>query len=162
MISPLLLVPASVLLYLCIRSFTLLQHRQSAKKTGLPYTYSAVHELETWAYVTTPLLRWLYADYLLQGQGWPKFARFMIKDWMYEDKGRAHEEFGDVFLVVSPGGMICYVADAQLAVDACTRRKDFIKPREKMSGTPFSCLNILFLSFFLSLLWLTHRRPGQK
>ena len=133
MISPLFLFPASILLYLCIRSFTLLQYRRSARKTGLPYTYSPVHELETWAYITTPLLRWLYADYLLKGQGWPKFARFMIKDWMYEDKGRAHEEFGDVFLVVSPGGMICYVADAELAVDTSTRRKDFIKPREKMS-----------------------------
>ena len=57
----------------------------------------------------------------------------MAKDWMYEDKGRAHEEFGDVFLVVSPAGMVCYTADAQLALDVCTRRKDFIKPREKMS-----------------------------
>ena len=52
---------------------------------------------------------------------------------MYEDKGRAHEEFGDVFLVFSPSGMICYIADAQLAIDTYTRRKDFIKPREKMS-----------------------------
>ncbi len=68
----------------------------------------------------------------------------MIKDWMYEDKGRAHEEFGQVFLVVSPGGMICYVADAHLALDVCTRRKDFIKPREKMSNgrnsQSFACL----------------------
>lgn len=146
MISAFLLFLASILLYLCIRFFALFQYRRSAKKTGLPYTYSPVHELETWAYITTPLLRWLYADYLLKGQGWPKLARFMIKDWMYEDKGRAHEEFGDVFLVVSPGGMICYVADAQLAVDTCTRRKDFIKPREKMSRAA-SCIDSHFISF---------------
>lgn len=86
----------------------------------------------------------MYAGYLMKGQGWPKFARFMVKDWMYEDKGRAHEEFGDVFLVVSPGGMICYVADAHLALDACTRRKDFIKPREKMSTAVFANMPMSF------------------
>lgn len=30
------------------------------------------------------------------------------------------EEFGQVFLVVSPKGMICYVTDAHLALDACS------------------------------------------
>lgn len=130
---PLLAIPALTALYLLTRLLSLYQTRRAAIRTGLPYTYSPVHELETSAYITTPLLRWLYADYLMQGRGWPKYARFMIKDWMYEDKGRAHAEFGDVFLVVSSGGMICYVADAHVALDACTRRKDFIKPREKMS-----------------------------
>jgi cytochrome P450 len=57
----------------------------------------------------------------------------MIKDWHYEDKRRAHEELGDIFLVVSPGGMICYVGDASAALNVATRRKAFIKPPEKMS-----------------------------
>ncbi len=85
----------------------------------------------------------------MKGHGWPRWARFMVKDWMYEDKGRAHEEFGEVFLVVSPAGMICYTADAQLALDVCTRRKDFIKPREKMSM--FATLDVLLL---LLLTWI--------
>ena len=59
----------------------------------------------------------------------------MIKDWMYEDKGRAHQEFGEVFLVVSPGGVICYISNAETTVSVCTRRKAFIKPPEKMSKT---------------------------
>ena len=57
----------------------------------------------------------------------------MVKDWGYEDKGRAHEEFGDVFLVVSPGGIVCYVGNAETALSVCMRRKDFVKPAEKMS-----------------------------
>ena len=134
--SPILLLPLAFgLIYLFVRATALWRYRQAARKIGLPYAYSFVHELETWAYITTPLLRWLYATHLMKGKGWPKFARFMIKDWMYEDKGRAHEELGRVFLVVSPGGIICYIADANLALDACIRRKDFIKPREKMSMT---------------------------
>lgn len=51
---------------------------------------------------------------------------------MYEDRGRAHREFGEVFLVVSPGGIVCYVGNAKTAASVCTNR-NFIKPREKMS-----------------------------
>ena len=69
----------------------------------------------------------------MKDQGWPKWARFMVKDWMYEDKGRAHRELGDVFLVVAPGGIVCYIANASSAMSVCSRRKDFIKPPEKMS-----------------------------
>lgn len=109
---------------------------RNAQKTGLRYTLSFVHELENLSYITTLFFRWRYSDYLMKGKGWPKWARFTVKDWGYEDKGRAHEEFGDVFLVVSPGGIVCYIGNAKAALSVCTRRKDFIKPPEKMSGYP--------------------------
>jgi hypothetical protein len=120
----------SLLIY---KTGLLLQNIRLARNSGLPYTLSIFHELEIWTYLTDPLIRWGYARYLMRGKGWPKWARFMVKDWMYEDKARAHQEFGDVFLVVSPGGLVCYVADAKSAMTICTRRKDFIKPPEKMS-----------------------------
>lgn len=90
-----------------------------AKKTGIPYKFSPLHELELEAYIIGPILRWKYATYLKMGQGWPKWARLMVKDWMYEDKGRAHQEFGDVFLVVAPGGIICYIVSAKSAMSVC-------------------------------------------
>lgn len=55
----------------------------------------------------------------------------MIKDWPWEDKRRAHEEFGDVFLVVAPGGLICYSSDARMGNDVMLRRNDFTKPSDK-------------------------------
>lgn len=122
-----------VFIPLVYRLVNLARYVRQAQRTGLIYTISPVHELETIAYITTLFFRWLYSNYLLQGKGWPKSSRFMIKDWGYEDKGRAHEEFGDVFLVVSPGGVVCYVGNAKTALSVCTRRKDFIKPPEKMS-----------------------------
>lgn len=109
-----------------------------AQKTGLPYVFSPIHELENWAYFTNAIFRWKYHDYLLEGDGWPRYARYMIKDWMYEDKYRAHSELGDLFLVVAPGGLVCYTADAKMAINICTRRKDFVKPREKMSQSKSS------------------------
>ncbi|KAI0543521.1 cytochrome P450 [Xylaria curta] len=103
-----------------------------AINTGLPYTFTLIHELQTWAYVTDPILRRLCRKRLLRGQGWPRWVRFMIKDWHYEDKCRAHDEFGSIFLVISPAGMVCYVADAKAALHVLTRRKAFIKPPGKM------------------------------
>lgn len=107
----------------------LLRNVRIAKSTGLPYTISPHLEFETIGYITTPILRYLYADYLMKGQGWPKWARFMITNWPYEDNRRAHQEYGDVFLVASPHGLICYCTDANMAMDVCTRRKEFTKPR---------------------------------
>ncbi|KAL2829471.1 cytochrome P450 [Aspergillus cavernicola] len=105
---------------------------QHARRSGLPYTFSPIHELELWAFLTNAVLRWMYAGYLMQEKGWPRWARFMIKDWMYEDRGRAHVEYGEVFLVVSPGGVVCYIASADVAMGVCARRKVFVKPPEKM------------------------------
>lgn len=136
-LSPIILFPLLVLPFFVYKSLALFQNIQAARKTGLPYVLSPVHELEFWSYIVGGILRWRYDSYLLQDKGWPKWARFMIKDWGYEDKGRAHKEFGDVFLVVAPGGIICYIADAKVAMDVCTRRKDFIKQREKMSMLRF-------------------------
>ncbi|KAI1744494.1 cytochrome P450 [Xylaria scruposa] len=120
---------AVLILYVAIG---LVRNTFKAINTGLPYTFTLIHELQTWAYVTDPILRRLCRKRLLRGQGWPRWARFMIKDWHYEDKCRAHDEFGSIFLVVSPAGIVCYVADARVALHVLTRRKAFVKPPEKM------------------------------
>ena len=128
---PSLYLPLAFLLcsWLAFKIFCLYRNVRLAKATGLPYTCSPHLEFETIAYITTPILRYIFARHLLKGNGWPKWARFMIKDWPYEDKFRAHEEFGEVFLVAAPNGLICYSADSTMAVDVCTRRKEFTKPR---------------------------------
>lgn len=111
----------------------LIHNTYKAKSIGLPYTFTLIHELEGLAYVTDPILRRLCRAHVLRGQGWPRWARFMIKDWHYEDKYRAHNELGPTFLVVSPAGIVCYVADATAALHILTMRKAFVKPPEKMS-----------------------------
>ncbi|KAL9082687.1 MAG: hypothetical protein Q9165_008819 [Trypethelium subeluteriae] len=70
----------------------------------------------------------------MRGRGWPPWARFMVKDWHYEDRRRAHEQLGAIFLVVSPAGIVCYVGEAETAAQILTRRKAFIKPPTKMSA----------------------------
>ncbi|MCJ1243901.1 hypothetical protein MMC30_001098 [Trapelia coarctata] len=109
----------------------LVRHVNAARKVGLPYVVTPILETEVIGLVFTPVLRWIYHDYLLAEKGWPRWCRFMVKDWAWEDRRRAHDEYGEVFLVVAPEGIICYSADAAMGYDVMNRR-EFIKPRDKM------------------------------
>ena len=109
------------------------RHIRAAEKTGLRYVVVPLLETEIVAQLATLILRKLYTDQLDAGNGWPSWCRFMIKDWSWEDKRFAHDQYGDVFLVVSPAGIICYVADADVSWAVLNRRHDFTKPRDKYS-----------------------------
>jgi hypothetical protein len=124
------LVSVLLLLY---KTVSLLRYIYQAKQTRLPYVFTWILETETIGYILTPILRWTYQDYLLEGEGWPRWCRLMIKDWSFEDKRRAHDEYGDVFLAVSPAGIICYTCDAAMGYDVMNRRNEFTKPRDKYS-----------------------------
>lgn len=127
-------------LFFTWKLFHLVRNIRLAKQTGLPYAVSAIHELETPAFFTDVLLRWYFSEHLLRGQGWPDWARFMVKQWHYEDKGRAHREHGPVFLVVSAGGIVCYSADADFSIVMVTKRKTIVKMREFMSECALSSM----------------------
>lgn len=126
---------ALVSLFVC-KVINLLRYIAQARRTGLPWVFTWILETETVGYILTPVLRWKYQDFLLQGNGWPRWCRLMIKDWSFEDKRRAHDEYGDVFLAVSPEGMICYACDAAMGWDVMSRRNEFTKPRDKYSMLP--------------------------
>ncbi|KAK3324444.1 putative cytochrome P450 oxidoreductase [Cercophora scortea] len=128
------LVTAGVVVY---NVASLVRHVRAAKRIGLPYVILPMLETEIIAQLLTPILRKLYTDQLSDGTGWPRWCRFMIKDWSWEDRRRAHDEYGEVFLVVSPQGIICYSADAAMGWDVMNRRYDFTKPRDKYKGSTY-------------------------
>ncbi|KAL8737129.1 MAG: hypothetical protein Q9181_002000 [Wetmoreana brouardii] len=130
--SPFLVYLAIALVCLVVYElFNLVRYVRQAKATGLPYVVTPVLETETVGLLATPFLRWMYNDYLDRGSGWPRWCRFIIKDWSWEDKRRAHDEYGDVFLCASPQGIICYSADAAMGWGIMNRRNDFTKPPDK-------------------------------
>ncbi|KAF4540642.1 Cytochrome P450 oxidoreductase [Lasiodiplodia theobromae] len=118
----------AISLYKAVRLF---RYIRRAKLTGIPYVVTPILETEILGFIATPILRHVYNRRLHEGQGWPRWCRFMIKDWAWEDKRRAHDEYGDVFLCVSPEGIICYSADAAMGWDVMNRRYDFTKPPDK-------------------------------
>ena len=48
--------------------------------------------------------------------------------WSFDDKHALHDELGDVFIVVTPGGNEVVVADPETAHVVFSRRKEYIKP----------------------------------
>ena len=127
--------------YATIRSITLIRNIVAARRSELNFVVVPFTEVELLSVFLTPLLRQFYNDYLLENRGWPRWCRFLIRDWAWEDRGRAHSELGNVFLVVSPSEIICYSADSRFNRDAFNRRADFVKPRDKYSK--LISLNIL-------------------
>lgn len=120
----------SLLLYKIVNLAKNIRH---AKRTGLPYTVVPVLETEVLGKLLTPVLRKVFRNRFVKNEGWPRWCRFTMLDWAWEEKRRAHNEFGEVFLVVSPEGIICYSADADMSWDVMHRRNEFIKPRDKYS-----------------------------
>lgn len=122
-----------VLSVIAYKLINLSRNVRKAKLTGLPYVITPVLETEFVGLVATPILRRIYIHHLDKGEGWPQWCRWMIKDWSWEDQRRAHDEYGDVFLCVSPEGIICYSADAAMGWDVMNRRYEFTKPPDKYS-----------------------------
>ncbi|KAH7113723.1 cytochrome P450 [Dendryphion nanum] len=120
-----------LLLSILYKLVKLIYYVGQARKTGLPYTIVPILETEFLAKLLTPLIRPLFTRRLSRGEGWPRWMRFSILDWAWEEKRRVHEELGDVFIVVSPEGLVCYSADADMSWDVMNRRNEFLKPRDK-------------------------------
>ncbi|KAF1958989.1 cytochrome P450 [Byssothecium circinans] len=124
--APYLLLALVILTYQVLdKSFKLRAYIRAAQQARLPYAISFIHELEIWACFTDPILRRVFRSRIMSGRAWPRWARFMVKDWHHEDQRRAHHEYGSAFLVVSPAGMVCYVGEADAAAQVLTRRKAF-------------------------------------
>ena len=48
--------------------------------------------------------------------------------WSFDDKHALHDELGDVFTVVTPGGNEVVIANPETAHVVLARRKEYIKP----------------------------------
>lgn len=121
------------LLYTLYKLVNFAKYIREAKRTGLPYVIVPALETQVVGKLLTPILRKVYHDRLSRNEGWPRWCRFTMLDWAWEEKRRVHEEYGEVFLVVSPEGIICYSADADMSWDVMHRRNEFTKPRDKYS-----------------------------
>ncbi len=80
------------------------------------------------------ILVWKYFIPLFQrvpfGNG--NFTRFNRHGWQVNDDGKAHLEFGDVFITVTPKQNWIYVCNAEAVADILRRDADFPRPLETL------------------------------
>lgn len=98
-------------------------NRKKAIATGLPYVYTAVYEWSMiWLLVKEiawPILRALRLGWLV------KYSR---PSWNFDAKNKVHEELGDIFCVVSPGGLSIFVGDPDVICEVTKKRTKFPRP----------------------------------
>ena len=130
------------LLLLLYKIVNLAENIRDARRTGLPCTVVPVLETEVLGKFLTTVLRKNFRNRFVKNEGWPRWCRFTMLDWAWEEKRRAHDEFGEAFLVVSRKES-SVIAQADMSWDVMHRRNEFIKPRDKYSeGSPDSVSTI--------------------
>ncbi|KAJ4304334.1 hypothetical protein N0V88_001947 [Collariella sp. IMI 366227] len=119
---------------------SLLKNRRLAIASGLPYVLVPYFEINIVCGILarTPLFP-LVADRLLP-ERWTRWKRFVRPDWRFRGGyEKTHGEKGDVLLVVSPGGIVCNIADAGVAFEVLQARGKFVKmQRVLITVPPFS------------------------
>jgi hypothetical protein len=114
---------------------SLLKNRRLAIASGLPYVLVPYLEINILFGILarTPLFP-LIVDRLLP-ERWTGWKRFVRPDWRFKGGYEGtHGERGDVLLVVSPGGIVCNVADAGVAREVLRGRGEFVKMQKVLGG----------------------------
>ncbi|KAF1969837.1 cytochrome P450 [Bimuria novae-zelandiae CBS 107.79] len=109
---------------------TLNANLKKARATGLPI-------LVRYITPTNPL--WMaFGSNLVRlarrlGIATERFDRFYLFGWDANERYRVHQEFGDVFILVSPGGNWIYISDPRAAWDVLKRPRDFGRNVEQLA-----------------------------
>jgi hypothetical protein len=112
-----------------LHSFTTLLHNRSlARKTKLPYILFPVFEANL-LYLSLFGTRWF--QYIISN--WlPEGVADYIHDSVFRNrwavKDRMAKRYGGVYLYVTPGGISCNVADADVVEQVVKARQSFLKP----------------------------------
>lgn len=113
---------------------SLAHNRAKAKATGLPY-------LERWVSPINPFwLLWGSSFVRLcqrLGIATENLSRIYSFGWNANERANIHLDYGDVFAVVHPGGLVVCISNADLIYEILQRRTDFRRNMEE-----FAVLNV--------------------
>lgn len=100
-----------------------------AKRSKLPFRIIPIsHENPIWMVLDKKILNIRIIARFPLGTG--SFTRFNWRGWEFADNYRAHEELGDVFMLVTPGRNWVYVCDPVALGGVFRRRGEFLRPLE--------------------------------
>jgi hypothetical protein len=145
---------ALLLLWLSYTAYTgylLLQNYLVARRVGIPVRVIPINpENPLWMILDKRFIVPLF-EKLPFGPG--TFTRFNWRGWEFADKYRAHEEMGDVFLMVTSGRLWIHLCNPEALVEVLRKDKEFPRPLEIFEMTKVFGDN---LSTVRSLICATH------
>ena len=119
-----------------------------ARKVGIPVCLIPINpENPLWMVVDKKIFIPIF-EKLPFGSG--SFTRFNWRGWEFVDKYRAHEEMGDVFMIVTPGRNWIHLCNPEALTEVLRKERDFPRPMEifemtKVFGDNLSTVRFKFL-----------------
>ncbi|KUJ19296.1 putative cytochrome P450 [Mollisia scopiformis] len=81
--------------------------------------------------IIQPLLWKLLSHLPVQWRSYPDFVRFSHRNWHFLEKSSPTERFGEVWALVSPGGVHLHVSHPDAIQEIFSRWRDFVRPIKK-------------------------------
>lgn len=79
------------------------------------------------------------------------FTRFNWRGWEFGDKYRAHEEMGDIFMVVTPGRNWVHLCNPEALTEVLKKEYNFPRPMELFEMTKVFGDNLSTVRLHISL-----------
>ncbi|KNG88605.1 putative cytochrome P450 monooxygenase [Aspergillus nomiae NRRL 13137] len=129
--------------YTAYLGLCLIQHRNRARKIGLPYVSFPIssHNLFFLSLFETRIVPYVINTWLP-----PKLADYIYDSgfktrWMTKD--RLHKRHGGVYMLITPAVSTCMVGDASVASQICMSRQGFPKPHKQYGALDIYGPNIV-------------------
>lgn len=124
-----ILIPVAVIgigTYILWNAIALFKNIQSARGSGLPVIVQPMH-IMSMPYLLMVAFHRPIIERLPFGLSRWKYLHFFYIDWAFHTKDAQFEEYGDMFIIATPGGNVLCVGDAEVSHEVMTRKNDFPK-----------------------------------
>lgn len=105
---------------------SLIRNVRIARRSGLSVIVQPMHYTSVFYLLTMVLYRPIIQRLPFGLSQW-KYLHFFYMDWAFHTQDAQFEEYGDIFIVATPGGNFLFVGDADVSHQVMTRRGDFQK-----------------------------------
>lgn len=108
--------------YTLWNAVALISNIQSARRSGLPVIVQPMHFMSL-PYLMTMAFHRSIIERLPFGLSRWKYLHFFYMDWAFHTQDAQFEEYGDLFIIATPGGNFLCVGDAEVSHDVLMRRQ---------------------------------------
>ncbi|KAI0009930.1 cytochrome P450 [Xylariaceae sp. FL0662B] len=155
MISTILLLLVAAISYISFNIISgLTANVASAKRSGLPYFIIPFSPWNKFGQIFNPV--WVPIFKLLPPKYWQDIEIVLNPRWQYAENHKLFDRLNsDTFLVVSPGGIICYTESAEAVHQITSKREAFPKPVDAYTILGQYGQNVITLE---GAAWRMHRK----
>jgi hypothetical protein len=136
----LLVLPIAALSYILWTLFHLETNARKARALKIPIVRIPFDVNNNLWVILQPIIWKLLSLLPIPWTSYPNFIRFSHRNWHFLEKSSPRASFGEVWALVSPGGVHLHLADPEAIQEVFSRWRDFVRPIKKYRECAFPCL----------------------